>query len=129
MISWSISFRIEDDGQNGYFWLPIGLNSVIFGSDRDKVPKLLLGECNGRIYIGRAWFQGHISFFPRQWPKKPIWLSTGSLGSICEFWDLCENWNGCIRNWKFCIYGGRAWFVSLFYTRKWPFWLNLFFGI
>ena len=61
------------------FWLPIVLNLGILESERDKNPELLFWKRNGRIYGGRAWFQGRI-FFRSQY-----------IGQKGHF-DICKVW-------------------------------------
>ena len=88
MVSRSYLFPFPRYWPKRPIWLTIGLNSGIFGSERDKNYKPLLWERNGRIYGGRAKFQGCICFCSKDigqkghfgYPLSPIWA----------LWDLNE---------------------------------------
>ena len=71
------------------FWLPIVLNLGILGSERDRNPELLFWKRNGRIYGGRAWFQGRI-FFRSQYIGQKGHFDICTLGSVWAFWNLNE---------------------------------------
>ena len=83
MVSGSYLFSFPVYWPKWPFRLPTRLNFGILWYKRDEDPKPLLWKRNGRIYGGRAWFQGRIYFRFQDYghfgcPLGPIWV----------FWDL-----------------------------------------
>ena len=81
-----VSFRLQDNGQNGHFGCPLGSIWAFWDLNKIIAPNYIHGS--GRIYVGRAWYQGptFLVFCFHDNGQKGYFGCP--LGSIWASWDL-----------------------------------------